>query len=156
MESIPKADKWVPRLSLIVALVTVMCSTAIQIWNHYRDISLKEYEVTFLAKEAAYAEVIKTMTAEFFSSYERDKAAQFFGAQDRFWAATIAIRPFLSKEDYEELRRECFVRADNLCQDVFFKRNEAVGDHQAMAKRFETVRSVTEDALFRAMFEHEH
>jgi hypothetical protein len=104
-----KRNKWkdilIPTLALLVALAGVLASTLVQVATLKSQAELKQYEVTFLAKQRAYANFMSSIHAMFFSSTEASKDTLFRNI-DNVQAQTFAIQPFLSSADQAALWKD--------------------------------------------------
>ena len=140
-------DIIIPLLSLIVALAGVLSASLIQYISLRSQISLKQYEVTFISKQKAYAEVMSAMHAAFFSSAPQSKA-EMLQSFDKLTASAFAVQPFLRaaeqatlNDDVQELISLCLTRYKaleagendpNSWSEAFIKQKEKV--RQQLAK----------------------
>lgn len=95
-------DTVIPLLSLLVALAGILAATVVQAVNIRSQTTLKQYEVTFIAKQKAYTDVMASVHGLFFTSIQRSDDA-FIGAVDKLQADTFSIQPFLTGSEQAAL-----------------------------------------------------
>ena len=95
-------DAVIPILSLMVALAGIFTSMIVQFVSIRSQTDLKQYEVTFIAKQKAYSDFMATAHNLFFSSTEYVKDDIFFN-MNKFQAQAFAIQPFLAKKEQDKL-----------------------------------------------------
>jgi hypothetical protein len=109
-------DVVIPLLSLVVALSGIISAAFIQFASLQSQVSLKQYEVTYLAKQKAYSEVLSSMHSAFYSSVPQSKA-EMLRAFDKLTTDVFSIQPFLRpaeqvmlNDDVQELIALCLKR----------------------------------------------
>lgn len=99
-------DTIIPILSLLVALAGILATTVVQVANLRSQASLKQYEVTFIAKQKTYAEVMASVHELFFSSMQQRSRDEFIRAINKLEADTFSIQPFLPSSEQDALWEE--------------------------------------------------
>lgn len=98
IESEEKRTHWkdigIPMLSLVVALAGVLSAAGVQVYSLAKQTELKQYEVTFIAKQKAYSEFMASMQnfAALTSSAPLDT---FIELLHKVQADAYALDPFL-------------------------------------------------------------
>ena len=130
-------DTIIPILSLLVALAGILTTAAVQVANLRSQARLKQYEVTFIAKQKAYAEVMASLHQLFFSSMQQHSRDEFIRAIDKLQADTFSIQPFLPTSEQDALWEEIqqFV-------ELFFQQQKQAPISEE--QRDEAVKSFTE------------
>jgi hypothetical protein len=99
-------DTVIPILSLLVALAGIIATTVVQVVNLHAQARLKQYEVTFIAKQKTYAEVLASLHELFFSSTPQYPREAFIRAIDKLQFHTFSIQPFLPISEQDTLWEE--------------------------------------------------
>jgi hypothetical protein len=110
-------DTLIPVFSLIVALAGIIASMVVQIDSLRSQTNLKQYEVTFIAKQKAYSDFMATTHNMFFVSTEYSKDA-FFSNSDKLQSQTFAIQPFLIISEQDKLWQDV-QEITQICLDRF-------------------------------------
>ena len=89
-----RSDIGIPLLSLLVALAGVLTSTVVQVYSISQQTTLKQYEVTFLAKQKAYAELMATIELAQESAADPSPDSNLMTAHAKMLTQVIAVQPF--------------------------------------------------------------
>src|SRR5438552_716251 len=93
-------SEWITLGSLFVAALSVASSVILEGWRARQATSLKRYEVTFLEKRKAFAELFGAFRALFYAAKAQGPHPQLgdaFGAEVN---ALHGLMPFLPKSDH--------------------------------------------------------
>ena len=149
-----KRNKWkdilIPTLALLVALAGVLASTLVQVATMRSQAELKQYEVTFLAKQRVYANLMSSIHAMFFSSTEASKETLFRNV-DNVQAQIFAIQPFLSSADQAALWQDTQALIQ-VCVDSFKLHQLGSPGLNATTTEFLSQRDKVRDRLSSTLF----
>ena len=149
-----KRSKWkdilIPTLSLVVALAGVLTSTFVQVATLRSQAELKQYEVTFLAKQKAYANLMASIQAMFFASTEESKETLFRNV-DNVQAQAFAVQPFLSNRDQAALWQDTQALI-NTSIDNFKLHQSASKELEASTAQFLSQRDKVREQLSTSLF----
>lgn len=129
-------DTVIPLLSLLVALAGILAATVVQVANIRSQTTLKQYEVTFVAKQKAYADVMASVHGLFFTSIQRSRD-DLIRAVDKLQADTFSIQPFLTGSEQTALW-------EDIQQFIEFCLENHKQGSTSTEKRDETINSFTE------------
>ena len=93
-------NSWMTILSLavgIIGLAAIITSAVLQISNNNTQIELKRYEVTFSAKQQAYASLLYNFEDLYMKSTTND-IINMGSADDRLQLSYFTMEPFLKKD----------------------------------------------------------
>jgi hypothetical protein len=110
-------DFVIPVLSLLVALAGVLATAFVQIKSIDAQASLKQYEVTFIAKQKVYAEILSSMHTLYITSSPENKE-EMLRALDKLNAEMFAAQPLLPLAEQQAIydQVQLFI---NLCLNRF-------------------------------------
>jgi hypothetical protein len=98
-------DYWVPLMSLAVALSGVFSGAVMQFYSEQSQTELKTFEVTFIAKQEAYAAFMASFHAAFTASVKGD-SKQTEDITNALQIKYFALEPFLSEDAIRQIRDE--------------------------------------------------
>jgi len=143
-------DTWIPLLSLLVALAGIGTGTFVQFVSLRTQSTLKQYEVTFLAKQKGYAEVLASLDHLFVTSRD-DSHDNLVQTLMKVESTAYAIMPFLPEAKRYQLRDDV-LQANEICLNVFKKRQLPAAAIDSEIDLFITLKSRVEDRLARDLF----
>jgi len=117
-------DCIVPSITVVVLLGTLVFNYMIQVENNRKDITLKQYEVTFIEKQKSYALLIQQMDNTFFSAQAKDKEL-FYINMIKTRSSYFALEPFIPKEKHKEIY-ETVMDFQQLCINIIEDKESSI------------------------------
>ena len=89
----------VPVLSLLVAFAGIVSTSAIQIVSLRTQNEIKQYEVTFIAKQKAYADLMRSTHKVYFAGLDAKSMGELNSAFNELETNMYAVQPFLRSKE---------------------------------------------------------
>jgi ABC-type multidrug transport system fused ATPase/permease subunit len=96
----------IPIISLLVAFAGIVSTSVIQIVGLRTQNELKQYEVTFIAKQKAYADLMRSTHKVFNAGFEARSSGEIKSAINDLETSVYAVQPFLSRKESSILWEE--------------------------------------------------
>lgn len=93
----------IPVISLLVAFAGIVSTSAIQIVGLRTQNKIKQYEVTFIAKQKAYADLMRSTHKAFNAGFEARSSGELRSAINELEISVYAVQPFLGSKDSSDL-----------------------------------------------------
>lgn len=96
----------IPILSLLVAFAGIVSTSAIQIASLRTQNEIKQYEVTFIAKQKAYADLMRSTHKVFYAGFDARSSGELKSSINELETNVYAVQPFLKPKESSILWEE--------------------------------------------------
>jgi hypothetical protein len=146
-------DIVIPALSLLVALTGVLATLILQISAQRSASELKQYEVTFIAKQKAYADLMGSIHELYAASAVGTKLAPI-ALESKVISNIYTIQPFMLPQDQERIQEEVFALI-NVCTNT--REAQSRDDSEGVpVPEFLTHLHKVRDVLMKSLFPDPH